>query len=364
MAHKSPTLIGSLCALLLAGCAATPGSTAAGPAPDPALLAETEAGYALPVTVPDLTSYILVRTEAGAAAPRIASVAETADVLAEFDVVFLGEMHRHAGIHHAQMALFREIHARAPDLALSMEQFERDGQPVLDEYLAGKIGENTLAGRVDLWANYGTSYRPLVEFAKEHRLPVIAANAPGMVVRCVGMEGVAFLARLKPEQRDWAAAEINLFEGPYRDKFLGFATSDSGHGGMAPAKPGEKPAPSAQALRSFEAQATRDDTMAESIARHLQQNPGRKVVHTTGHFHSDAFLGTVERLQLRLPALKIAVVAPVEAKGPAQLSTTDLARGTILLVIRPLPAAYASEEEMRAAIRSQMAQRRENKCEL
>jgi uncharacterized iron-regulated protein len=322
--------------------------------------------YSLVRSVPDLTSYTLIRTDGGAGEPTEVTPGMAAEFLAEQDVVFIGEVHRHAGVHHAQMALFREIHKLAPNLALSMEQFERDQQPVLDEYIAGKIGENTMASRIELWANYGTSYRPLVEFSKEHKLPVIAANAPGMVVRCVGMEGPEFLARMKPEQRGWAAAELNLQDGPYKDKFMGFATGDAGHGGDPNAKPGEKRVPSPQAMRAFAAQVTRDDTMAESIADHLQKNPGRKILHLTGHFHSDAFLGTVERLKLRMPALKIAVVSPVESGAEAnpKITPADLRSGTFLLVIRPLPAPYATDEEMRAAIKAQMAQRRENKCEL
>ena len=79
-----------------------------------------------------------------------------------------------------------------------------------------------------------------------------------------------------------------------------------------------------------------------------------------------AFLGTVERLKSRMPSLKIAVVSPVESGDEAKpkITPADLKSGTILLVIRPLPAPYATNEEMRAAIKRQMAQRRDNKCEL
>jgi len=318
----------------------------------------------LAAPIPDLTSYQLLRADGDM--PRVTDLSHAADLLAGFDVVFFGEIHRHAGVHHAQMALFRELYARHPAMSLSMEQFERDQQSVLDAYMAGKIGEVSMAERIELWSNYGTSYRPLVEFAKDHQLPVIAANAPGMVVRCVGIEGPQFLTRMKPDQRPWAARELHLEDGPYKDKFMDFAASDAGHGGDAGAKPGEKRAPSDQAIRAFAAQVTRDDTMAESIADHLQKNPGRKVFHTTGYFHSDSFLGTVERLKLRLPNLTVAVITPMENGDDARPKITqgNLKSGTMLLMVRPLPDPYATEEEARAAIKKQMSQRRDNKCEL
>lgn len=313
--------------------------------------------------LPDLTSFVLVRNDTRAEV----SVSEAADMLKDFDVIFLGEAHEHPGNHLAQMALFRALYERAPNLALSMEQFERDVQPVLDNYLAGKIGENPFTRETRAWANYSTSYRPMVEFAKEHKLAVIAANTPGKVVRCVGLEGEAFLARMKPEQRGWVAAELHTQEGPYRDKFLGFVGSDAGHGGDGKEDTGKpRKAPSEQALKSFAAQVSRDDTMAESIAQHLAKNPGRKVVHTNGSFHSVTFLGTVERLKMRMPGLKIAVVNPEFAETPGDLKVSDtLAKdGTFTLFIRQLPDFYANEAEMGAAIKRQMEARKKSVCEL
>jgi len=345
------------CVSLMAACATMP------PPPAPSAAAPRAVDQGLP----DLTSFVLMRTEAGAHAPQPVSVAEAADVLATYDVVFIGEAHQHPGNHLAEMALFRAIHARAPALTLSLEQFERDVQPVVDEYMAGKMGENPFTQKARAWGNYTTSYRPLVEYAKTHKLPVIAANAPEKLIRCVGREGVAVFARLTTEQRGWAAADLNQQEGPYRDKFLGFAGGDAGHGGeeskdkAAPRKP-----PSDTALRSFTAQVTRDDTMAESIALHLQKNPGRKVVHLNGSFHSDGFLGTVERLKLRMPALKIAVVNPVFVADPTKPGVTDkqAKEGTFALLLRQLPEFYATDEEMRAGIKRQMEARGRTKCEL
>lgn len=333
--------LGVASALMLSACA-TPS------APPPAKLA-------------DMTEYILVHTDAGARAPEAMSVASAADVLKNYDVVFIGELHRHPGNHLAEMALFRALHERDANVSLSLEQFERDVQGTLDAYLAGKIGEEPLKSEGRAWDNYPVSYRPLVEYAKTHKLPVIAAEAPTMVVRCVGQEGPEFLARMKPEQRNWAAAQLNLQDGPYKDKFLKFAGGDGSHG-----EGQTDDARKAATLRSFAAQVTRDDTMAESIYLHRQKNPGRKVVHLNGTFHSESFLGTAERLKMRDPAVRIAVVSPVEVKDPRNLavSADEAKLGTFVLQILPQPEAYASMDEMRAAIKKQMSFRQNNKCEL
>ena len=345
--------------VILMICLITLGASAAEPGPGSAA---QDGGVALDIRLPDLSTFALIRTDGGKTAPQVLSVAQAADFLAAFDVVVIGEAHRHVGSQLSEMALFRAIHERAPDVSLSMEQFERDVQPVLDDYLTGKIGELTLGEKGRTWQSYGTTYRPIVEYAKEHHLPVIAANAPEQVITCVGREGLAFLNRMKPATRGWVAAEIHAEDGPYRAKFMGFAMGDTGHGGGPDKK---NSAPSPQAVRAFEAQVTRDDTMAESIFLHLQAHPGRKVVHLTGSFHSDDFLGTVERLRMRAPALKIAVVSPTDfetAEGLV-LKADDAKGGTVIVAIRSLPEPYATPEEMKAAMRGDAGVKREG-CKL
>jgi uncharacterized iron-regulated protein len=345
--RKIRAVAASLALAALYGCAASPSLLTATP-PSPKALV-------------DLTEFALMYTNGGKTAPRAVSVNEAADVLTAYDVVFIGEEHRHPGNHAAQMALFRALHERKTALSLSMEQFERDVQGVVDDYLAGTIGESALKSKGRAWDNYPVSYRPLVEFARERNLPVIAAEAPTMVVRCVGERGPEFLVTMKPEQRPWAAAQLNMGDGPYKEKYMRFAAGDGSHG-----ESGDKEKAAAAALRSFAAQVTRDDTMAESIFLHLQKNPGRQVVHLNGSFHSESFLGTAERLQLRDPNLKIAVVNPIstEPNGALKVSDEDAKTGTFVLLIRPTPKSYVSMDEMRASIREQMKFRSENKCEL
>ena len=352
------------CLAILSACATPAPHTpppASAPAHTPPPAPPEEPGLPVAVTLPDITSYGLIRTDGGKRTPEVITLTQAADLLAGFDVVFLGEVHRHVGAQRAQMDLFREIHNRAQNVSLSMEQFERDVQGVLDDYLAGKAGELSLAEKGRAWQSYGTTYRPLVEYAKEHHLPVIAANAPEQVIRCVGREGIGFLASMSAASRGWAAAEVHTGDGKYRDKFMGFAMGEAGHGG---GKKGDAPSP--QALRGFEAQATRDDTMAESIFQHLQKNPGRKVVHLTGSFHSDDFLGTVERLQMRDPKLRIAVVSPTDYKtaGGITLKMSDAEGGTVVLALRALPSPYATADEMRAAMRGTTTAREKVNCKM
>ena len=308
---------------------------------------------AAPPALNDLTSFALMRADGPTR--TVISVDEAADALKEFDVIFLGEFHDHPGNHLAEMALFSALHAHAPALSLSLEQFERDVQSVVDEYMADRIGEESLKRRGRAWNNYPEAYRPLVEFAKENRLPVIAANAPASFVRCVGQDGPEALSRATPERRGFAAAELHLDTQLYKDKFIRFLREDPLHGEP---NPDTSKGPTPAELRGFAAQVTRDDTMAESIFLHLQKNPGRKVVHVTGNFHVEGFLGTAERLTFRAPQLKVAVVAPIEVENPRApaLKVSDAAAGNFLVLLRTLPKRYATEAEEKADVERLRAQ--------
>lgn len=310
--------------------------------------------------------YRLLQTDAGKTAPREVSASEAGKMLAGYDVIFIGEAHRHPGSHLLQMDLFSAVYANAPRLSLSMEQFTTDVQGVVDDYMAGKIGDWTLKRKGEAWDNYDTSYRPLVTFAKERGLPVIAAEAPIPIIACIGKEGLAYLDRISADKRALVAREIELNLGSaYHDKYKQFAASTSTHG----KGDGEQDAAMAAMMEkfmnnSYAGQVARDETMAESIFKHLQANPGRKVLHIDGAFHSDGFMGTVERLQRRNPALKIAVVSPVtaaDAKVPA-ITVEQAGLGNFVAITYPVADDTLTEEEEAARTADTMAKRKKRDC--
>ena len=113
-------------------------------------------------------------------------------------LTFLGESHDDAVAHYLEEQILRRTwdpHLGRP----SLEMFERDVQYVLDEYLAGFITEAHLTASGRAWKNYKADYRPMIEFAKEKKMPVVAANAPRRYVNRVSRLGSAALTELEPE---------------------------------------------------------------------------------------------------------------------------------------------------------------------
>ncbi|MGR5235640.1 ChaN family lipoprotein [Vibrio alfacsensis] len=222
------------------------------------------------------------------------SIASLPPELQQADVILIGEWHTHAGIHRFQTDMLKQLSIAERPIALSMEQVPRDKQAVLDSYLNGEIGEQYFIKQSHAWPNYESDYRPLVEFAKQAEIPIIASNAPKNIVRCIGQQGIDYLNKLSHEERRFVAESINTDESPYKEKFM----ASMHHG---------KPE---QTERLYAAQITWDETMAESIVNFLTKNPRSQVVHVAGKFHIEAGLGTAMSILNRNPNLNVAIITP------------------------------------------------------
>ncbi|KHE16146.1 iron-regulated protein [Aeromonas hydrophila] len=248
------------------------------------------------------------------------------------DIVLVGELHTHPAVHLLQARMLAGLAADGRPLVLSMEQFSRADQPVLDAYLAGRIGEAALIRDGNAWPNYQSDYRPLVEFAKAHHLPVIAANAPKPLVSCVGQEGPAWLDQLPASRRSQLARTLTLGDDPYRQKFMA-----SLHHGDADSN-----------ARRFAAQTSWDDTMAESMVDYLRSHPGRRIMHIAGNFHVEGGLGLASRIASRNPDLKVALVVPeltAQQAGDGQAAAGRVA--DVRVGIAPLPERWLNADEMK-----------------
>jgi uncharacterized iron-regulated protein len=237
-------------------------------------------------------------------------VESIADAAERADVLFLGEMHGNADGHRLQLATLDALRRRGVDIVVSMEMFERDVQGALDAYLSGRIDEATFKATSRPWPRYQSDYRPVVEYARAHRIPVVAANAPRDAARKVSQQGVAELGNDPNVARSTSA--------PRDAYWTAFVDAMKGHMGTA----GED-----AMYRMYQAQCMKDDTMAESILAARDGAPRREnrplvVVHWNGKFHSDHRLGTVARVLERRADLKVVVVT-------MRTATADGERGLV-----------------------------------
>jgi uncharacterized iron-regulated protein len=260
-----------------------------------------------------------------------------ADVAAA-DVVLVGEQHDDPNTHRLEAAILEGLSRRRAAATVSLEMFERDVQGAVDAYLASRTDEPAFLAASRPWPRYATDYKPLVDLAIASRWPVVAANVPRKYASMVAKSGLSALDSLPPAERAHIAREIQCPLDGYFDRFAETMNSHPMPGADKQTDAERR----ATSERYYFAQCIKDETMAESIVRARDVWRGWMVVHYTGAFHSDHRLGTVERLERRMPGARIAVVSIVPVPDPANVDAAEAAGRGDYVVFVPAPAAPAT----------------------
>jgi|SRR5690554_3536970 uncharacterized iron-regulated protein len=232
------------------------------------------------------------------------SINRMATKLAEFDVIIFGEYHDNDVIHRLQAELLPLLLKNVNDLAISMEMFERDVQIYLNQYLEGIIEEDEFVEKSRAWPNYPTDYRDIIEFAREEKIPVIAANVPRRYAAEVNRYGLRVINEITDVERVYLAEEVIITEDSYKEKF--FDTMKT----LSHMDIGNRDELEDQLNNLYAAQSLKDDTMAESIVNLKQRVSEAKIIHFVGDFHSRERLGLVTKIKERNPDLKIGTISP------------------------------------------------------
>lgn len=206
--------------------------------------------------------------------------------LLKADVVFFGEEHNDSVAHVLQLNVLKGLYEhKKQHLALSMEMFQSDAQLVLDEYRNGLIRETNLEKDGRLWKNY-KDYRPMVEFAKENSLYILAANAPSRYTNRVTRNGLASLAGLSKDAKALLAPlPVDTLTGRYYEKFSALMGDHMG------------------SMKIYQSQSLWDATMAWRISKLAGEKPKKLIYHLNGRFHTDEKLGTYAQLKRYAPRL-------------------------------------------------------------
>jgi uncharacterized iron-regulated protein len=217
-----------------------------------------------------------------------------AQVMRQRPIVLLGEVHDNAAQHTLRLRAFDALLATGARPALLLEQFDRERQGDIDRARDGAPGregaERVIAAASQPNAGWQWAYyKPFIERALEHGLPIVAANVSRDDARNVIAQGLAasgFDAQVPPEIEAGQTAGI-----------------EASHCGMVD---------SALARRMTAAQVARDQFMARSIERHAD----RGVVLLTGNGHARRDIGVPRWLPPALRARSVSIGLLEEGDAP------------------------------------------------
>ena len=209
-------------------------------------------------------------------------------------VVLVGETHTRYDHHLIQLEILKQLYQKSPGLALGVEWFQQPYQEHLDAYVAGDITEQQLLHLTEYferWRYDYRLYRPIIQYARENTIPIIALNASKELTSALSKSGFDDLpedleAQL-PDSYDWSD---KAYEKRLRSVF-------ESH----PDYPGE--------FEDFlRGQLTWDESMAERAAEYLDENPDRRMLILAGSGHIAHGSGIPNRIKRRIDLKQFSIL--------------------------------------------------------
>jgi uncharacterized iron-regulated protein len=212
--------------------------------------------------------------------------------LTKANIIYLGEVHDSEKDHQAQSEIIKTLHDKNPQIAIAFEMFQRQFQPVLNDYIAGTIDELQLIKQSEYDERWGFDwkyYAPIIQFAKKNSLSLLALNTPTEITTKVSTQGLNSLTQEERKQIP-PFFEIRTDNRDYR-QMLAEVYQQHTHG---------KHGNSEDIDSFFTTQVLWDETMAEAIAQYHHKNPTDRIIVIAGQGHIIYGFGIPDRVARRL----------------------------------------------------------------
>ena len=185
--------------------------------------------------------------------------------LGSYEIIYLGEEHHNQHHIDAALQIMDRLLSDGAQPVLGMEMFGWDGQPALDEYLSkdSPLSRSDFLDRVRWTQNWGGAfedYEPLVTFARDRGISILAMNPPRPLIRQIVKVGLATV-REGHEWAQWGMDQENIVDDPtYRARITDQLERCHGGGGHAD-----------HFRTMYEASMARDEGMAKTLAAELKK---------------------------------------------------------------------------------------------
>ncbi|RSK42532.1 ChaN family lipoprotein [Hymenobacter perfusus] len=240
--------------------------------------------------------------------------------LAAADVVFFGEQHNDPIAHWLALQLTKDLlRLRQGQLVLGLEMFERDVQPLVDQYTTGELDDKAFEADSRPWPNYATDYKPLLLLARQQKFRVVGTNVPRRYASQVAKGGLEALEPLPAAEKAWLAPlplTVDFALPGYQNMAKMFG-GDAAH--------------AAGVQNIIRAQALKDATMAYFLNQARPE--GHLLLHLNGAYHSDNHDGILAYLRQQSPKLKVLTLSTVSQASLDKLDKEHQQKADFVLVV-------------------------------
>ncbi len=218
---------------------------------------------------------LIMQLEAEAPAVHVAdvkSLSQVIDSVRDKRIVYVGEGHTNYAHHAVQLEVIKGLLGKDRKIAIGMEMFQRPYQAVLDDYVNGAIDRKTFLKKTEYFTRWRFDYelyQPIIDYARENRIPVIALNVEREIVDLVSKNGIdALPADLKAK----VPPDMDFSDEQYRERL-------------------KKVFEEHTSLQDrnfdffYQSQILWDESMSRSIHEYLSRHPDYRMVVLAGSGH-------------------------------------------------------------------------------
>lgn len=257
--------------------------------------------------------YTIAKKQLAVKTPKQIGLKEIIEEIEDKKLIFIGESHTNFAHHINQLNIIKALHKKGKKVAIGMEMFQRKFQNVLDDYIKGEIDEKTFLQKSEYFTRWKFNYnlyKPILDYAKENKIPVIALNLDRKIIKKVTKNG--FYA-LSDKEKELLPKSIDFTNQTYKDTLKAFFNSNV-HLNAAHKK-GVK---NVNTDFVYQSQIIWDETMAESISLYLEKNQDvDSFITLAGAGHLEGYHGIPDRVfkRVKLPFVVILQDMPATSKS-------------------------------------------------
>jgi len=212
----------------------------------------------------------LAENQAAVAVSDLKTLKDIISIIFDKKIIYIGEQHDQFAHHDTQLKIIKGLHAKNKKIAIGMEMFQRPFQGVIDDYISGKISEREFLKKTEYfqrWAFEYNLYKPILDFATDEKIPVIALNVRREIVNKVSRGG---LGSLSDEEKKEIPEQMDFSDNEYRNRLMNIFKLHRD---------------SKDFDFFFQSQVLWDEIMAMSIDEYLKKNPDYQMIVLAGNGH-------------------------------------------------------------------------------
>ncbi len=223
------------------------------------------------------------------------------DTIKDIPVIYIGENHDKKSHHEIQLNIIENLYKNNPNITIGMEMFQSRFQKYLNQFIFSNLNEEDLINKTEYEKRWGYDYKlykPILDFAKANKVPIVALNIESEVIRKISRSGIS---GLNAKYLNKLPKHIDFTNKDYKKYLFEIFKQHPGSKNRAFDK-------------FYSIQLVWDEFMSEQIVRYIKSSPENQHILLAGNGHLIYSYGIPSRVYKRINGQYSVILNDVDIK--------------------------------------------------